>query len=171
MNVLVKVLWLWAGPITMATLIQENSWLGLAYSFTGLVHYWHGVREAWLHAGRHGTGGAESITARISRQQEVSATLGMAWASETSNSLSKEIQLFLQSHTYSNKATPPHSATHYGPIGAVFHPATSMNKCIIGWLRVRIMAWRKRTDSSQCMWQPWRGSSNSIGLDFNYLFL
>lgn len=36
--------------MTMATLIKENTSLGLAYSFRGLVHYFHGEKHDSIQA-------------------------------------------------------------------------------------------------------------------------
>ena len=62
----------------MATLIKEHTELGLAYRFSGLVHY-HYSRE---HVSRCGGGErAESSTSKSSGSSK-RQTLGMAWAFE-----------------------------------------------------------------------------------------
>ena len=54
-----RILLCWRDTMTMTTLILENIYVGLAYSFRGLVHYCHGRK----HDGRHGAGeGAKSST-------------------------------------------------------------------------------------------------------------
>jgi hypothetical protein len=55
---------------------------------------------------------------------EVNATLAIARATETSKPAFIVTYFLQQGHTQSNKATPPNSATPYGPIGAIFVQTT-----------------------------------------------
>jgi hypothetical protein len=51
--------------MTMATLIKESIYLGLAYSFRDLVHCQSSWQETQQHGGRQGAGeGADSFTSR-----------------------------------------------------------------------------------------------------------
>jgi hypothetical protein len=54
---------------------------------------------------------------QVARRERESDT-GPARAPETSEPTPGDT--FLQGHTYSNKATPSNSATHYEPMGAIF---------------------------------------------------
>lgn len=80
----------------MTVLIEKGIYLGLAYSFRGLVHCYH-AREHWQYTGRHGAGeAAESSTYKSSGSRK-RKTLGLSWAFETSKL------------TYSNRLpTRPH---------------------------------------------------------------
>jgi hypothetical protein len=64
---------------------------------------------AWRHTGRHGAGEvAESSTSwSTGSRKRRCATLGIAWAQETSKPTPTVTHFLQQGHTYSNKTTPP----------------------------------------------------------------
>ena len=49
-SVSVGISWLRTDTLTKATLIKDNIYLGLAYSFRGLVHYYHGRKHGNVQA-------------------------------------------------------------------------------------------------------------------------
>ena len=96
---------LWKNTMTKATLIKDNISLGLAYWFWGSSSW----REAWQRPHRHCTRGAESSTSCSKGRQK--AVIFQATRRKISM-LTPTVSHFLQqSPTYSNKATPPSSAT------------------------------------------------------------
>jgi hypothetical protein len=68
------------------------------------------------HVGWHSAGEeAESSTSWPKGSRRSYATLGLAWAYETSKPASSVTHFLEQGHTHSNKATPPNGATPYLP--------------------------------------------------------
>ena len=79
---------------------------GLAHDFIGLVHYHHGRK--------HGSMQADTVLEKELKILHLDpqaagreCNTGQAWASETSEPTHLVTQFLQQSHTYSNKATPP----------------------------------------------------------------
>lgn len=73
--------------------------------------------EAWQCAGRHDAGRAENSTSWSQGNQE-ETTSSLHWAGlkhRTSKPTSPVTHFLQQSHTYSNKATPPDNVTSHGP--------------------------------------------------------
>jgi hypothetical protein len=90
-------------------------------------------QEAWHFRSILGAGeGAESYTSWLtgSRREDWATSSGLSFWNlkahpEMIHLLPTRLHLFHQSHTYSNKATPPNSATPYSPIGTIFIQTTT----------------------------------------------
>ena len=86
--------------------------LGIAYNFSALVHC--------SHIGNHGSMQAVMMLKKKLRvlhlELQAAGSKGV-WASKAHALV---IHFFQGNHTYSNKATPPSSASPYGPIGVIY---------------------------------------------------
>lgn len=87
--------------------------IGSDLQFRGLVHHYH--------SGTHGGTQADTVLGKepshlhlYPKAAEVNATLGLAWASETSKPTPIVTHFLTQSHIYSTKATAINSAISYG---------------------------------------------------------
>jgi hypothetical protein len=81
--------------------------LGLAYRFTGFVHYHHGRKHRSIQT--------DTVLEKVLRVLQIhrQATEG---DSRTGHSLStRDLKTCLQWHTFFNKATPPNDAITHGP--------------------------------------------------------
>jgi hypothetical protein len=105
--VLLRVLLLWTDTMTRATLTRTTfnwGWLTCSEVQSIIIK-----AETWQHRGRHGTGGAESST--FSSEDCYQNTGFQAARMRVLKPTPTVTHLLQQDHTYSNKATPPNSAT------------------------------------------------------------
>jgi hypothetical protein len=76
-------------------------------------------QEVWWHTGRHGAREvAESSTPRLADSRK--RVRHCIWFEQVRLQIPPPVTHFLQqSHTYSNKTTPPNNVTPYRPMGAI----------------------------------------------------
>ena len=109
----VRVSLLWRDTVPKTTLIKGNISLELAYNFRGLIHYHHGETHGSVQAD---TMVEESSTTWFKGIQETVWHTGCSLSIyESPNPASTVTHFLQQSHTHSNKATSPNSATSYRP--------------------------------------------------------
>jgi hypothetical protein len=86
---------MWRDTMTTTALIKENIKVELAYSFGGLLHYYHGRKHDGMQA-------EKELRVLLLDLQAVKATalLGLAWAYETSKPTPTLTYFLQQGHTF-----------------------------------------------------------------------